>query len=83
MMMMNTKQKRQRFVSIIYFISFNPFIKTEKDVTPETPKSESKEAAVTREEKKERKVSIPILDLQMGNPEINTEEETEEGKRGV
>ena len=50
---------------------------------PETPMSESKEAAVTREEKKERKVSIPILDLQMGNPEKNTEEETEEGKRSL
>ena len=41
---------------------------------------ESSEAPVTRGEKKERKVSIPILDLQMGNLEKNTEEEvTEEG----
>ena len=35
---------------------------------------------MTRAEKKERKVSIPILDLQMGNPEKDAEEETEEGK---
>ena len=53
-------------------------MKTDKD---ENPKLESNEAAVTRSEKKERKVSIPILDLQMGNPEKNAEEETEEGKR--
>ena len=57
------------------------FNKTDKDVKPENPKFESNEVEVRpAEEKKERKVSIPILDLQMGNLEKNTEEEvTEEG----
>ena len=82
MMMLNTKQKRQRFIIYIlieYF--FECFIKTDKDGKPENPKFESNEGEVRpAEEKKERKVSIPILDLQMGNLENNTEEEvTEEG----
>ena len=38
---------------------------------------------MAREEKKERKVSIPILDLQMGNSEKIIEEEIEEGKRSL